>query len=169
MPRRRALAAAVPLVAAPLAAPAIAPASRAHTGLERAVVRTINVERLERGLPRLRESRRLARAARRHSADQLRRGLLSHSSADGAPLGARLARVTRAWKVGETVAWLPAAPSAARFVRAWLDSPGHREQLLDPAYRRIGVGRRRGTLSAAAGIMVTADFASGRRARRGRG
>ncbi len=170
MPRRRALAAAVPFFAVPFAAPVPAVAApRAHTGLERAIVRTINVERTRRALPGLRESRRLARVARRHSADQLRHGLLSHDGPDGTPFATRLARVTRARKLGETVAWLPAAPPAARIVAAWLASPGHRAQLLDPAFRRIGVGRRRGTFRAAAGVMVTADFASGRGTRGARG
>ena len=155
---------AVPLVATSLAAPAAAPAAPTHDPLERAVVRGINRERGKLGLRPLRASRPLARIASRHSADQLRHARLSHDAGDGTPFPVRLARVIRARRVGETVAWLAGASPGgpAGVVGLWLQSPPHRAQLLDPAFRRVGVGRRRGKLGALPGIVVTADFATRR-------
>jgi uncharacterized protein YkwD len=160
----RRLMAAVPMVALPLAAPAAAPAASPHDRLERAVVQHINAERARYHLPPLRSSPRLARVASRHSADQLRHGRLSHATGRGTPFAVRLARVTRARKVGETIAWMSRSRQvgAARFVRLWLSSPRHRAQLLDPSFRRVGVGRRRGRMGTTRGTIVTADFATRR-------
>jgi len=53
----------------------------------------INALRSEAGLARLEPDSRLACAARRHAADNARRGGLDHIGADGADLTTRLARV----------------------------------------------------------------------------
>jgi uncharacterized protein YkwD len=164
VPRRRALMAAVPVVVLPAATAAPADARPIHDRLERAVVRTINAERARHGLQRLRGSRVLARVAGRHSRDQLREGRLSHEAPNGTTFAVRLSRVTRAARIGETLAWLP-QPSASRgadVVRLWLSSPPHRAQLLEPSFRRIGVGRRRGWSTGGRATVVTADFATAR-------
>jgi uncharacterized protein YkwD len=44
-------------------------------------------------------------------------------------------------------------------VRQWLNSPAHRENLLRPGYRRVGLGAAIGTYSGVRARMVTADFA----------
>jgi uncharacterized protein YkwD len=41
----------------------------------------------------------------------------------------------------------------------WLNSAPHRAIVLDPRFRRVGVGRRWGTLGSAGRAVVTADFA----------
>jgi uncharacterized protein YkwD len=42
----------------------------------------------------------------------------------------------------------------------WMDSPGHRAILLSSSYRRIGVGKRVGSLGSSKACVVTADFSS---------
>ena len=162
---RRPLAAAA-LAAAPLALlPAgEAAAARGHDRAEVAVVRAINAVRARQGLSALRLSTRLARAADRHSVEQLVHGKLSHRSANGTSASTRVRRAARVGGVGETLAFLPAgtAAEAADVVRLWLGSPSHRAALLTPAYRRIGVSRREGALGPAAGTVVTANFATRR-------
>jgi uncharacterized protein YkwD len=44
----------------------------------------------------------------------------------------------------------------SRVIRAWLSSPPHRAALLDPRFRRIGVGNR----SARGGVFITADLSN---------
>jgi uncharacterized protein YkwD len=44
----------------------------------------------------------------------------------------------------------------------WLQSAPHRAIVLSGAYRRVGVGRRRGRLHGARVCVITADFASAR-------
>jgi uncharacterized protein YkwD len=161
---RRPLAAAS-VLAAPVVCVPVAPATAApaHDRLEAAIVREINVVRSREGLRALRPSRALARAAARHSGEQVRRGRISHTSLRGASPALRVRRLTRARAVGETIAYLPGtAARAAQVVRLWLGSPPHRAALLGPAYRRVGVGRVAGRMSTSTGTVVTANFATAR-------
>jgi uncharacterized protein YkwD len=40
----------------------------------------------------------------------------------------------------------------------WMQSPGHRENLLSPQFRTVGVGMARGAWSGSSALFVTADF-----------
>jgi uncharacterized protein YkwD len=64
-------------------------------------------------------------------------------------------------RVGENLAWGAGRLSRARaIVRRWMASPGHRENLLHPGYRLVGVGALRGSFSGyPAALMITTDFA----------
>ncbi|HEV3002144.1 MAG TPA: CAP domain-containing protein, partial [Solirubrobacteraceae bacterium] len=45
------------------------------------------------------------------------------------------------WSVGENIAWGSGTLSSpAGIVAAWMASPGHKENLLNPTYREIGIG-----------------------------
>ena len=47
----------------------------------------------------------------------------------------------RAWAVGENLAWgTGPLGTPAAIVRAWMNSPGHRANILDPRFRQIGLG-----------------------------
>lgn len=86
----------------------------------------------------------LARAARAHSADMAATGQLSHTGSRGEDLGQRVRNAgyqPRAW--GENVAYGQPDPEAA--LAAWLDSPGHCRNIMDPAYREFGAGRAAGS------------------------
>lgn len=139
-----------------------ASAAPIHDEFERTVVQKINGLRAEQGLKPLRSSRKLARMASRHSRDQLRFDRLSHDSGNGTPFRVRMARVARKAIVGETVGWLPDGMNdrANRLVMMWMQSPGHRAQLLRPRFRKVGVGRWYGAMGFDPGLAVTANFSS---------
>jgi uncharacterized protein YkwD len=138
-----------------LAAP-LAEARCRHTGAQpnevshRAVVRStlclLNHARGRHGLPKLHLSRRLGRAARSHSADMARRGYFSHDSRSGASFLDRIRRAgylrrARRWYVGENIAWGTGQLATPRaIVRAWMNSSGHRHNILNRRFRHIGVG-----------------------------
>jgi uncharacterized protein YkwD len=124
--------------------------------LEIGVLRSVNRVRARRGLPRLRLSRRISFIAGIHAADMARHRFLGHSSSNGTPFSVRIRLVMDARTVGETLAAMRGATTGRRVVRAWMRSPGHRAQVLNPRYRRIGVGRA----TASGLVFVTADFAS---------
>jgi uncharacterized protein YkwD len=123
---------------------------------ERAVIRAINRARAAHGLRGLRPARRLARAADAHTRSMLRANYFSHGA-----FSARLRRYTRARRIGETIA-MTSRCSASTVVRMWLNSPPHRAVLLSGGFRRIGIGRRCGSLGSGRSCVVTADFASRR-------
>lgn len=136
-----------------------------HDPFETAVVERINTLRAQNGVAPLHADRRLARSAGRHSRDQLRHDALSHNAGNGTPFSVRMARLARNRLVGENVAFLPDGMSdrAARVVQMWMDSPGHRAQLLRPRYARVGIGRWYGSLGPRRpGLVITANFASRR-------
>jgi uncharacterized protein YkwD len=123
---------------------------------ERGIVRAINHARARHGLSRLHAGGKLARAADLHSRSMLARDYFSHGD-----FASRVRRFASFRRVGETLAWSSRC-GARQFVRMWLHSPPHRAVLLSRSFRRIGVGRRVGSLGAQRACIVTADFASRR-------
>jgi uncharacterized protein YkwD len=70
-------------------------------------------------------------------------------------------RPDRGWMIGENLEWGTgrlATPRGA--MRAWMDSPGHRANVLKPGYDELGVGISLGTPTAAnpTGATYTVDF-----------
>jgi uncharacterized protein YkwD len=116
------------------------------------VVQLINSFRARNGVPPLLVGRALSRAAQSHSADMARRGYFDHGA-----FAARLWNFgVRAPYVGENLAAGSRPLTPSTIVRMWIQSPPHRENLLDRGFRRIGVGEAGASMR-----LVTADF-SGR-------
>jgi uncharacterized protein YkwD len=138
------------------AAPAAEAAGPRIDSGERAVIRAVNRARAAHGLRSLRAGRTLARAAHAHTSSMLRANYLSHGD-----FSSRLRRYTHARHIGETIA-MTSRCSASRVVRMWLNSAPHRAVLLSGSFRRVGIGRRRGSLGTGRACVVTADFASRR-------
>jgi len=129
---------------------------------EHRVIHLINVVRLEHGAAPLAFCGRLTRAARVHTADLVRRGLLDHASGDGTPMDRRVRGFVPARAVGETLAAVRGTTDAAELVVSlWLASPPHRAVMLSRSFRRIGVARDSGPISSVPAMVITADFASG--------
>jgi uncharacterized protein YkwD len=89
----------------------------------------------------------LERVAQKHSEDMAAANVLGHVTPRGSihnPAGSRLRdRINRegyAWQViGENVAWN--YPVVAELVAAWLGSPHHCENILNPEFTELGVGK----------------------------
>ncbi len=98
--------------------------------------------RRERGLPRLTRDPRLDAACTQHARELARRGLLDHRSEDGSTVGDRLAAVGFRYRlVAENLALIEGAiDPVEEAVQGWMDSPGHRENMLDATARLTGVG-----------------------------
>ncbi|MFP5283919.1 MAG: CAP domain-containing protein [Actinomycetes bacterium] len=136
MPRTTRLLLLVLVTTALLAGPAT-PASASVSGrYERRVTQTTNEERTSRDLARLRKSKCLDAYAERQARAMARREQIYHQ--DLAPILKRC----RLRLVGKNVA--VGYRTGAATTAAWMDSPGHRRNLLHPTYRRIGVGAYRG-------------------------
>ena len=174
--RRRTVTTAVTVVALPLAGGAIAAAdasaqvcsSKARAAQMSAPSGTlclINIERRARGLAPLVGNPRLARAARRHAADMVRRNYFSHVSPEGTGFFERLRRAgyprgCESWSGGETLAWGSGSlgtPQAT--VASWMNSPGHRAVLLGRSYREAGIGVVRGAPgTGGTGVTYAGEF-----------
>jgi stress response protein SCP2 len=132
-------------------APTVAPGPAGPTG---EVVAATNAERSRHGLPALSVDARLTAAAQGHSEDMVRRAFFSHGNPDGAQVWDRaLARGYRYRKVAENIA--AGQRTAIEVVRGWMDSPGHRANILDGELTQIGVGH---ALGGAYGVTWTQVF-----------
>jgi uncharacterized protein YkwD len=110
-----------------------------------ATVCLLNRERAQRGLPALRENGLLAAAALEHSRDMVQRRYFEHTSPDGRSVGDRLRAIGYSRGVsasaGENIAYGFGADSTpAAIVQIWMESPGHRADILRPAFTEIGIG-----------------------------
>ncbi|MBM0278371.1 CAP domain-containing protein, partial [Micromonospora tarensis] len=105
----------------------------------REVVDLVNAERAKAGCKALSVNDKLMTAAQRHSQDQADHQNMSHTGSDGSNAGTRLDRVGYSWRTyGENVAWNQQNPAAV--MDAWMNSSGHRANILNCAFTEIGVG-----------------------------
>ena len=80
----------------------------------------------------------LTKAAAVQAADQAAHNFMGHRGTDGSEVGVRVTRTGYRWSsVGENVA--AGQPDADTVVKAWLDSPGHCENIMGPQFREMGV------------------------------
>ncbi|MBD5785130.1 CAP domain-containing protein [Cellulosimicrobium terreum] len=103
-----------------------------------AVADLTNAERAEAGCDPLVVDERLTAAAQLHSEDMLAQDYFDHTSLDGRSPWDRAKAQGYANPSGENIA--KGQATAADVVRAWMDSPGHRANILNCDFREIGVG-----------------------------
>jgi uncharacterized YkwD family protein/spore coat assembly protein SafA len=109
------------------------------TSQENEVIRLVNVERARAGLPALKTNWQLSRVARYKSADMANRGYFSHTSPTyGSPFRMMESFGLRFSAAGENIAYGQRTP--AEVMRDWMNSPGHRSNILSRNYSEIGVG-----------------------------
>ncbi|MEV6314889.1 CAP domain-containing protein [Streptomyces sp. NPDC051776] len=110
----------------------------------RQVVRLINAKRTQAGCQPLRVSRRLSQAAGGHADTMAKSGILSHTAPDGSRPSTRAVRAGYdGWSaIGENIARGQASP--AEVTQDWMNSPGHRANILNCSYEEVGVGVREG-------------------------
>ncbi|MFE2052377.1 CAP domain-containing protein [Streptomyces sp. NPDC059459] len=113
------------------------PDGLARTAAE--VVDLTNRERSAAGLPVLAADPRLTAAAQAHSADMVARDFYSHTDPDGGRPWDRAAAAGAARRtVGENIACGQRSP--ADVVEGWMNSPGHRANILKADFTHIGIG-----------------------------
>ncbi len=115
------------------------PANGDVAALAAEVIRLTNAERRKRGLEPLAPNRNLARAAQFHADFMARNDCFAHRCPQEPPLAHRVGRAGYAYRgVAENIA--AGAPTPTDVVRGWMDSPGHRANILSPEMREIGIG-----------------------------
>ena len=106
---------------------------------ENEVARLVNAERAKAGLPALKFNWELSRVARYKSADMANKGYFSHNSPTyGTPFQMMENFGLRFSAAGENIAYGQRTP--AEVMRDWMNSPGHRNNILSRSYTEIGVG-----------------------------
>jgi uncharacterized protein YkwD len=111
--------------------------------LERRVFDLVNERRTAAGLQALSWSKEAAKAARVHSANMATLNFFSHTGSDGKNAAARAASFgLTSWReIGENIATNRGFKSPLESaVQSWMNSPGHRENILKGGWRETGIG-----------------------------
>lgn len=109
------------------------------SSMQAELLANLNAERAARNLPPLKLDPALDTAAQKHACDNAKRMTTSHVSGDGSQLQHRLRRVgydyaTAAENTGRGFA------SGKRAIQWWMDSPGHKKNILMKGVDDIGIG-----------------------------
>lgn len=156
-----------------------------QTGIvERSILHHANKERRRRGLKPLQGHPALIRAARGHSRWMARTRKYSHTGGGGSSPGDRTSRAGYTGRASENLWWTPVQEHSGRSGRrreqglawhsrfrwdndwklgkaaviTWMNSPGHRENMLSSEWRHIGIGVARNTRGE---IYLTQNFGDG--------
>jgi uncharacterized protein YkwD len=140
----------------------------ALSALESSLLAGVNGLRRRHGLSGLTLSRGLSSAAAYHSQQMIQHGFFEHESRGGGAFWKRVERFYasrgfRSWEVGENLAYGAPDLTATAAIRMWMNSPGHRENLLSHDWREIGLGAVHvtsagGQFGGAPVTVITADF-----------
>ncbi|MEK9200133.1 SafA/ExsA family spore coat assembly protein [Ureibacillus sp. 179-F W5.1 NHS] len=107
--------------------------------VEQEVVRLVNVERANAGLPALKSDWELARVAEHKSQDMADKNYFSHTSPTyGSPFTMMKNYGITYKSAGENIA--QGQRTASEVVKAWMNSEGHRANILNRNFTHIGVG-----------------------------
>ncbi len=125
---------------------ALAPTPASLAAMAASQLCLLNGVRADAGLPPLTLNAKLGAAATAYAQDLVAGSYFSHTGRDGSTIRTRLAAVgylpeDAGWAIGENLAW-GTGPLATpgSIMQAWMNSEGHRENILNPEYREIGIG-----------------------------
>lgn len=107
-----------------------------------AVLCLLNEQRAAAGVPALVADGQLAQMATTYAGLMAGENFFSHVSPEGQTMRDRFAAAHYDFEAaGENLAWAGGATATpAAIVDAWMNSPEHRENILDPDFRQLGVG-----------------------------
>ncbi|MEN8919351.1 MAG: CAP domain-containing protein [Octadecabacter sp.] len=99
----------------------------------------INQQRAANGLGPITENGRLSQAARAHAQDMVTNDYFSHRGLDGSDLSTRARAAGYNCVAAENIAW--GQSSEGEVMTAWMNSAGHRRNILLGDAREFGIGR----------------------------
>lgn len=107
-----------------------------------AAVKSVNALRAAHGLPPLRMHPRLVKAAKQQVAIMAKTGRMAHTAAPGYSFSRRLRKVGYRGIAAENIA--RGQPNLRSVLRGWMNSRGHRKNILHPRMRYFGLSVTKG-------------------------
>ncbi len=120
-----------------------------------------NQKRASQGLSRLCVHPALQKAAEAHSQEMIDKDYFSHNSYNGQSFSARIKSFGYNYRtVGENIAWGTGSRGTPDSIfNAWMNSSGHRANILNANFKEVGIGAVTGTYkSYSNATMWTADL-----------
>ncbi|MFD7503095.1 CAP domain-containing protein [Streptomyces sp. NPDC059850] len=134
---------------------AAASPTAAASSAEAQVVELVNDERAKVGCSPVKVNAKLTKAAEAHSKDMAEHSNMSHTGSDGSQPGDRIEDAGYSWSTyGENVAY--GYSSAKSVMEGWMNSSGHKANILNCDFKEIGVGL------SGSGNYWTQDFGTAR-------
>jgi uncharacterized protein YkwD/uncharacterized membrane protein required for colicin V production len=114
------------------------PDAKVEPQTEEAMLELVNKERTSRGLVPLVMDEKLREVARAHADDMFKRGYFAHNTPEGVDPFARMQAAGIVFgTAGENLALAPELNIAHEGL---MNSPGHRANILNPSFRKVGIG-----------------------------
>jgi uncharacterized protein YkwD len=111
----------------------------ANGSAEDQVLSLVNVERAKAGCSAVTADAKLTAAARGHSSDMAVNNYFSHDTQQGVSFATRITNAGYTWSsAGENIAW--GQGTAAAVMKDWMNSSGHRANILNCGFKNLGVG-----------------------------
>ena len=126
----------------------------------------LNAERTKRGLRSLKAERSLTSAASKYANQMVEQSFFDHVSPGGSTMVQRIKRTSylkgaTSWALGENLAWGTGSyATPQQTVKAWMNSAGHRRNILDRSFREIGIGVAHGAPVDVSGQSTAATYAT---------
>jgi uncharacterized protein YkwD len=137
-----------------------APAEVAIAPEEQEMLDLVNEERTRESLAPVTWCPALARSATDHSQDMALKNYFEHESLDGREVSDRAEAQGYDYRtVGENIA--VGQRDVEEVMQGWMDSPGHRENILRPEYTHLGSGVATGDFKGQRSIYWTQNFGAG--------
>lgn len=124
----------------------------------------LNEHRRARGLSALRADTKLKRAASGHARDMVAKRYFDHDSKSGANFATRIkktgwTKARHSYTMGENIGWVGGSLATPReMVKDWMNSAGHRANILARQFRFIGIGVADGAPNGDSGATYATDF-----------
>ena len=119
-------------------------------------IELLNNDREKQGLPRLIADANLTKVARKHAADMVTQHYFNHTNLQGqSPFDRLEASGIRYRSAGENIAY---NYSVEKLEEAWMNSPGHRANILNASYTHVGLGLYPGQDGSLYGVQVFASY-----------
>lgn len=139
------------------------PAPSNLAAMSAAILCLLNGERQSHGLSALRANGQLAKAAKAWADRMVAKRFFAHEAGASSPLSRikRTGYVHGIWQIGENLAWGNGPLATPRaIVNGWMNSPGHRANILHGAFKDIGIGIRLGAPGPglSGGAVYVTDF-----------
>jgi len=135
--------------------------------METSIACLINEQRAAYRVAPVQANAELREAALSHSSEMVDEGYFEHTSPTGVTFIDRIAatgytRGVQSWAVGENLVWGSGSLSTpGALVTSWMNSPPHRENLLRPGFREIGIAAVMGTPLSGSdpdGVTVSSEY-----------
>ncbi|HEV2846444.1 MAG TPA: CAP domain-containing protein [Thermoanaerobaculia bacterium] len=121
------------------------------------IVAAVNSARRKAGVPPVTANTDLDEAAQRHAEDMLARNFFAHESPSGTTVRERARTAGYHWRtIGENIA--EGQLSVAEVMETWMQSPGHRRNILEKDFKELGVGLAMGPSGGTHRVLWAQNF-----------